>query len=123
MSSVLGWIAVGPACACGALARFAIDGAVSRRTRSSFPSAILAINVSGSLALGVLAGAGVSGWSLRLAGAALLGSYTTFSTFVVDAGRMAQTPGDRSWALLNLVASLVLGLAAVSAGWAIGGFS
>jgi CrcB protein len=122
VSPVLGWIAVGPICAFGALARFAIDGAVSRRTRTSFPSGILAINVTGSLVLGVLAGAGLSGWSLRLAGAALLGSYTTFSTWIVDTGRMAQSPGDRTWAALNLVASLLLGLGAVSAGWAIGGF-
>jgi fluoride exporter len=121
MSAVFGWIAVGPLCALGATARFAIDGAFSRRVRSSFPSGILAINATGSLALGGLAGAGVAGWPLRLVGAALLGSYTTFSTWIVDTGRMARVRDDRAWAGVNLGGSLLLGLGAVALGWAIGG--
>jgi fluoride exporter len=121
VSSLIGWIAVGPICALGAVARFAIDGAVSRRARTSFPSGILLVNTTGSLALGALAGDGLSGWPLRLAGAALLGSYTTFSTWIVDTGRMAGSGDDRVWAGVNLVGSLLLGLGAVAAGWAIGG--
>jgi CrcB protein len=120
MSSLLGWTAVGLLAAIGAVARFALDGAVSRRVRSSFPWGILAVNGSGSLALGVLAGAGASGWTLRLAGAALLGSYTTFSTWIVDSGRMGEQ-GDAAWAWSNIAGSIVLGIGAVALGWAVGG--
>jgi CrcB protein len=103
----------------GATLRSLIDRELSARTRSAFPTGIFAINLTGALALGVLAGAGVAGWPLRLAGAALLGSYTTFSTWIVDTGAMARA-GARRPAAANLVGSAALGLAAVSVGWAIG---
>jgi CrcB protein len=119
VSDVLGWAAVGVLAVIGATLRSLIDRELSARTRSAFPTGILAINLSGSLALGVLGGAGVAGWPLRLAGAALLGSYTTFSTWIVDTGSLARA-GEWREATANLVASAALGLAAVSVGWALG---
>ena len=119
MSELAGWLGVGVFAAIGALGRFALDGAVTRRLRSEFPFGTVAVNTSGSLALGVLAGAGVAGWPLRLFGAALLGSYTTFSTWMFESGRLAEDAALRQ-ALLNVVGSLVLGLAAVALGWAAG---
>jgi CrcB protein len=78
------------------------------------------VNTSGSFALGVLAGAGESGWSLRLAGAALLGSYTTFSTWMFDSRQLAARR-DLRGVVLNIAGSIVLGLAAVALGWLVGG--
>ena len=69
--------------------------------------------------LGLLHGAGVTGDALLLAGTALLGSFTTFSTWMVQterlAGRGRGRPGGRERA-----GSLALGLAAFALGWAIG---
>jgi fluoride exporter len=116
---VVGWAGVGVLAALGALARFAIDDAVQRRSPWRLPIGILAVNVSGSFALGVLAGAGASGWTLRLAGAALLGSYTTFSTWMLDSQQLAARANLRG-SVLNVVGSVALGLAAVALGWAVG---
>ncbi len=92
---------------------------MQRRVRLPFPVGILVVNTSGSLALGVLAGAGLAGWSLRLAGAALLGSYTTFSTWMFDSQQLAATMNRRG-AIANIAGSVALGLAAVALGWALG---
>jgi CrcB protein len=119
MRELAGWTGVGALSAIGALARFVIGGAVQRRVRLPFPVGILVVNTSGSFALGVLAGAGESGWSLRLAGAALLGSYTTFSTWIFDSQQMVATR-DLRRAVLNVAGSIVIGLAAVALGWLAG---
>ena len=119
MSELAGWAGVGVLAALGALGRFTIDDVVQRRVPWRFPIGILVVNVSGAFALGVLAGAGVSGWPLRLAGAALVGTYTTFSTWIFDSQQLFATRDARR-AILNIVASVLLGLAAVALGWAVG---
>jgi CrcB protein len=119
MRELAGWTGVGALSAIGALARFVIGDGVQRRLRRPFPIGILVVNTSGSFALGVLAGAGESGWSLRLAGAALLGSYTTFSTWIFDSQQMVATR-DLRRAVLNVAGSIVIGLAAVALGWLAG---
>ena len=119
MRELAGWTGVGALSAIGALARFVIGDDVQRRLRRTFPIGILVVNTSGSFALGVLAGAGESGWSLRLAGAALLGSYTTFSTWMFDSQQLVARR-DLRGALLNIAGSLLLGLAAVALGWLVG---
>ena len=70
--------------------------------------------------LGVLAGAAVSGDGYLLAGTATLGSYTTFSTWMLESEREGEA-GRTSVMLANLVLSLALGLAAAWAGRQIGG--
>ena len=67
------------------------------------------------LALGVLAGAHVGGDALLLVGTAALGSFTTFSGWMLESVRM----GARA-AAWNLGVSLVVGLGAVALGHAIG---
>jgi CrcB protein len=120
VTALAGWFAVGALAIAAALARALIDQRISYATRSSFPSSILAINVTGSLALGVVAGAGASGWTLRLVGAALIGSYTTFSTWIADSAGLVAARELR-WAAANLGGSIVAGLAAVAVGWIAGG--
>ena len=118
MSAVL-WLAVGVLGGAGAVARFVLDGAVTRRVGGGFPAGIFAVNVSGALLLGVLVGAGLDGDAERALGAGLLGSYTTFSAWVYDSHRLA---GERrrALALANLAGSLILGLAAVWLGRTVG---
>jgi CrcB protein len=56
---------------------------------------------------------------LLLAGVATLGSFTTFSTWMLEAQRLAEE-GEGGLALWNVVGSIALGLAAAGIGWAIG---
>jgi CrcB protein len=97
-----------------------LDGAVSERVGSQLPWGTLAVNASGSLILGLLAGATVSGDALLLSGVALIGSYTTFSTWMLESHRLAEQGRGRAVAL-NLGVSVVVGMAAVALGRLIGG--
>lgn len=120
MSGVLLWCAVGLLGGAGALARFLLDGAISERAAGRFPAGTLAVNLSGSVLLGLLAGLALHGDALLLAGTATLGSYTTFSTWMFESHRLAE---DGQWPVLaaNVAGSLVLGLAAAALGRLIGG--
>lgn len=95
----------------GAVARVVADQWVSERVGGLLPFGILAVNVSGALALGALTGAGVHGDALRLAGGGLLGGYTTFSTWMLQSHTIA-VAHQRRWAVLNIGLSLTLGLLA-----------
>ena len=104
----------------GALARFFLDGAVSERTGGGFPYGTLAVNLSGTLLLGLLAGLALHGDGLLLAGTAVLGSYTTFSTWMLESHRLGED--GRPWLLwANLLGSLAAGIGALVLGRVIGG--
>ena len=106
---MLTWIGVALLGGAGALLRFQVASATG---------GVLVVNLSGSLALGLLVGAGVGGDALLLAGGGLLGSYTTFSTWMLEAhDQRVERRLTRMW--LNLGASLLLGLAAAALGRAI----
>jgi CrcB protein len=93
----------------GAIGRFLLDGAVSRRLGRAFPFGTLAVNLSGTLVLGILVGAALSDDAFRLAGTGLLGAYTTFSTWMLESHRLAED-GRRTPALANFAVSVVLGV-------------
>jgi CrcB protein len=113
------WAAVAPVSGAGACLRYLLDAAVERRRPGRFPLGILVVNGLGSVLIGFLYGAGVRGDELLLAGTALLGSFTTFSTWMVQSEHLAEQ-GETGLAGLNVAGSLVLGFAAVVAGWALG---
>jgi CrcB protein len=119
MERVLLWAAVGALGGLGALARVGVGAAVARRRRDAVVAGTFVVNVSGAFALGVLSGASVHGDALLLAGTATLGSYTTFSTWMLESRRLADA-GARRTAALNLVVSLAAGLAALVLGRALG---
>jgi CrcB protein len=108
----------------GAIARFLVDGTVGvwfarQREDSDYPLGTLIVNLSGALLLGLLVGLGTSDRAMTLLGTATLGSYTTFSTWMLETHRPAQD-GDTGLAWVNIALSVVLGLAAVVLGRAIG---
>ena len=95
----------------GAIARFLLDGAVSRRSGGRFPWGTLAVNVSGSFLLGVVAGA-VEGDAYRLLATGLLGAYTTFSTWMLESHRLGED-GRLRLGAANFALSLAAGIVAV----------
>jgi len=113
------WIGVAILGSLGSLARFTLDGVISSRTSSSFPLGTLAVNASGALILGLLTGVTLSGEALSLAGSATIGSYTTFSTWMLETQRLVEDTRFRAGAL-NVLVSLAVGLAAVALGRTIG---
>lgn len=108
----------------GAIARYAVDGWVSALVRGSFPWGTLVVNASGSLVIGLL-------FALMTERALIpaelrapvmigfVGAYTTFSTLALESWRLLE---DGAWpaAMANLGGSVVLGVAAVVLGVAIG---
>jgi CrcB protein len=103
----------------GAGLRWLIDVTLSPRMPKGFPWAILVVNVSGSLALGLLTGLALGHPWLAIVGAGLLGGYTTFSTVSVDSAILWRE-GKRRTALLNAVGTLVLASIAAAAGLLLG---
>jgi CrcB protein len=117
--SVWVWAGVALLGGIGAIARFVFDGLISSRAGSSFPLGTFAINATGALLLGLLTGLAVTGSTLVLAGAATLGSFTTFSTWMFESHRLtenAELPG----ALVNILLSLAVGVGAAALGRLIG---
>ena len=86
--SVPAWIAVGLLGGVAAAARFAIDAEIVARADSEFPLGIFVVNVSGALALGVVAGLALDGAALTILAGGGIGSYTTFSTWILDSHRL-----------------------------------
>ena len=115
------WIAVAAGGALGSVARFGV-GLFARGLAPGWPWGTLAVNVLGSLLIGVLVG----GFGLRPASDALrlglitgvLGGFTTFSAFSMETVEMLEA-GNTVAGLAYVAASLVLGLAACALGlWA-----
>ncbi|MEA2149827.1 MAG: fluoride exporter [Solirubrobacteraceae bacterium] len=112
-------LAIGVLGGLGSIARLLVGGAVMRRVGGAFPCGTLAVNLSGSLLLGVLAGAALGSDAYRLAATGLLGAYTTFSAWMLASHRLA-LDGRPRLAAANVAGSLVLGVAAVWLGRRIG---
>jgi CrcB protein len=114
------WVAVALAGGAGAAARFVVDTVVERGPTGPFPLGTLTVNVSGSFALGLLTGLHVTGAGLAIAGGGAIGAYTTFSTWMLETAWLGED-GRPELAALNVAVSLVAGLGAAGAGWALGG--
>ena len=114
------WVGVVLAGGVGAVLRFLVDRAVARRAARAFPFGTLAVNISGATLLGLLGGLALSRHAALLAGTAFVGSYTTFSTWMLETQRLSEERQVRN-AVANIVVSVVLGIAAALFGQWIGG--
>ena len=116
-------VAVGLGAAFGAVLRYLVDQGVTRRLGTVFPAGTWAINISGSLVLGLLAGLathhGLAAGVVAVVGTGICGGYTTFSTFSYETVRLMEE-GSGLVALANLAGSLAAGLAAAALGLGLG---
>jgi fluoride exporter len=118
MSIVL-WTTVVLIGGAGSVLRFLVDGAVGGAAGQDFPIGTMAVNLSGAVVLGLLAGLVLGHNAALLAGTAAVGSYTTFSTWMLETQRLTEERQHRK-AVVNVVASLVAGVAAAALGQLIG---
>ena len=117
------WILVGLGGALGSMARHGLNHLIHQRQLSStFPLGIFAINVTGSVLIGIVAGLVVSS-RLTLSSEArtflivgLLGGFTTFSSFSFDTLALFRD-GHTGQAVWNVVGQVGLSLFGVWAGF------
>jgi len=108
----------------GSLARYAAGTAIMSRFGSRFPVGTLIVNVTGSFLIGLLMTLltrrlGVSAYWRPLLVIGFLGGYTTFSSFEWETYTAIRSGGY--WmGLVNVVASITLGYAAVWLGAQLG---
>lgn len=111
--SVATWIGIAALGGLGAVMRLVISSWLNRgRTAADLPLGTLVVNLSGAFLLGALSGAGAHWHAPAILSLGLLGAYTTFSTWMIEAAGLAET-GRRDRAALYIAASLALGLFAV----------
>jgi CrcB protein len=116
---ILTWVGIAVFGALGAVARFRLDAAVSARLPTNFPLGTLVVNLSGSLALGIIVGAAVTHNLALVLGTGFMGGYTTFSTWMVESLRLGEG-GDLESLLRNLWLSMLAGLVCGAAGFRLG---
>ena len=106
----------------GGIARYLTYLLIDKRLGGSLPINTFIVNIIGSLILGVLAGLLIKNQindSTRLALAVgFCGSYTTFSTFALD--NMQLLNQKPTTAFIYIIASVVIGIAAVFMGFYMG---
>ena len=113
-------VAVALAGAAGALARYGLEGLISRRATGAFPWGTFAVNVSGALVLGFVFTVmteqlTTAPWLRAAVTIGFLGAYTTFSTLSLETYRLLED-GAIGLAAANAFASLAAGLGAVYLG-------
>ncbi len=118
--SPVGWLAVGLLGGAAAGARYLLDAELSHRVDSHFPLGILAVNLTGALAVGLVAGSTLSGETLTILAGGAIGSFTTFSTWMLDTHLLAVSQRAKlAW--LNIAVSLLAGFVALALGHGIAG--
>lgn len=118
----MNWLLVVVGAMAGAPLRFLADRFVQSRHGTAFPWGTFAVNVAGSLVLGLVTGAVAAGaassQALLLLGTGLCGALTTYSTFSYETVRLV-SGGARFHAVANVVASVTASLGAVFVGVAL----
>jgi fluoride exporter len=113
------WVAVMLIGGAGSVLRFYVDGIVTSAIGRDFPYGTLAVNLTGAVILGLITGLALAGDAALLAGTAAVGSYTTFSTWMLETQRLTEERQHRK-VIANVAVSLVLGVAAAALGRLIG---
>jgi len=113
-------VAIAIAGSLGALARYGLDGVVSRRFPTAFPWGTFVVNISGAFVLGFLMTLmaeqlTTASWLRSALTIGFLGAYTTFSTLQYETYRLLED-GAVGLAAANVFGSAAAGLLAVYLG-------
>jgi CrcB protein len=116
-------VAIAVAGAFGALARYGVEGWVSRRA-TGFPWGTFVVNVTGAFLVGFVFTVlserlTVATWIRSAATVGFLGAYTTFSTLSLETLRLLED-GAYALGMANALGSLAAGMVAVYAGVVVG---
>ena len=104
----------------GAVSRYGLALWIGQRWGRVFPLGTFVVNVSGSFLIGLLMTllaerfTGNPHWRLLLV-VGFLGAYTTFSTFEYETGALLKD-GEWTFAMLNVILSVVVGFIALKLG-------
>ena len=106
--------------ALGSVLRHGVSSLIARWLGGGFPWGILAVNVLGGLAIGILAGLFALRWQTGLEMRAfltvgLLGGFTTFSAFSLDVALLIER-GELGQAAAYVIASVAASVLALFAG-------
>lgn len=100
-------MAVGAGGALGSIARYLLSYALlAGHTVCGFPAGTFAVNITGSLLIGVVLGTTESATAVWLLAVGFCGGFTTFSTFSADALRLLRA-GDYGTAALYIGLSVM----------------
>jgi CrcB protein len=120
------WVALGGAL--GSVTRFWLNGVVSQRYGETFPWGTMAVNVSGSLVIGILAAlvlpegrmsSEARTFTIQFLMIGVCGGFTTFSSFSLQTINLIR---EREWLYAggNILLSVILCLAATWIGYLLG---
>ena len=117
-------VAIGLGGAAGSILRYLVIAGTARLLRASFPYGTLVVNVTGSVAVGLILGwaSGRGGMSEVLRGFVVigfLGGFTTFSAFSAETVGLVEN-GSPGLALLYAVLSVTLATLAAGVGLVLG---
>jgi CrcB protein len=104
----------------GSVLRFLVGRLSLRLLGEAFPFGTLAINVTGSFAMGIVIGwfafRGQADQNVRLfLTTGIIGGFTTYSTFALESALLWER-GDMNGAILYLLGTVALGLVAIFGG-------
>lgn len=117
--NAVAWALVAPAGALGAVARFGTGRLIARITGLGAPWGVMGVNLLGAFLVGLVAGLALGHGPFLVLALGFLGSYTTFSTWMVETEMLVE--GRRyTAALVNVVGPAIGGLVLVAAGLAAG---
>jgi fluoride exporter len=110
--------------ALGSAARYALSAFVLRASGTLFPLGTFAVNLLGCIAFGVIAGATEQRVAFTPAAktfllVGILGGFTTFSSYAFESFALVRN-GQLLPAAVNIVGQVVMGLAGVAIGFALG---
>lgn len=112
------WLGVAATSAAGAIGRFTLTAGLERAFNRTVPWGTAVVNLTGAFLLGLLVGSGPSDDAVRLLGAGFLGSFSTYSTWMVEGVFLAGTgsPSELFRAALWVLGLLAAGVAAYGLG-------
>jgi CrcB protein len=113
---------IGAGGALGAMARYLLSSLVTQVMGTQFPWGIICVNLAGCFAMGLVAGAGLQAIPLSdgmkaFLAMGILGGFTTFSVFSLDAVQLVER-GQSMDAAFYVITSVTGSIAALIAGLA-----